>query len=140
MLVRSRHALQLVTHVRVGLHKSLAFGLLHVAQSVAGMQTPSQRTCKGRHAATGASAPVSILHGTARDAYLACDAIVDRAQLAGALADHLPSLADRRLMLNDGSRYLSLAVPVGEYRPPPGSMKRLRPPLRPISRTSTCSS
>ena len=72
-------------------------------------------------------ARASLLDGADRDAYLACDAIVDRAQLPESLADRVPALAARGLMLNDGSRYLSLAVPVGDYRPPAAALRRLRP-------------
>src|SRR5205823_1522979 len=53
-----------------------------------------------------AASPVSILDGVERDAYLACDAIADRARLAGPLADCLPALSARGLMMQDGSRYL----------------------------------
>jgi ribosomal peptide maturation radical SAM protein 1 len=74
-----------------------------------------------------APAPVSILTGVDRDAYLACDAVTDASQLDPARAARLPLLTARGLMLNDGTRFLSLAVPVGAYQPPPASAARLQP-------------
>jgi ribosomal peptide maturation radical SAM protein 1 len=74
-----------------------------------------------------AAARVTHLAGDERAAYLACDAITDASQLDASMAAHLPSLAARGLMLNDGSRYLSLAIPVGDYQPSRPALARLRP-------------
>jgi ribosomal peptide maturation radical SAM protein 1 len=74
-----------------------------------------------------AAAPVTVLAGEERAAYLSCDAIMDATQLDPSHAARLPSLAARGLMLNDGSRYLSLAIPVGEYQPMQPARARLQP-------------
>jgi ribosomal peptide maturation radical SAM protein 1 len=74
-----------------------------------------------------AAAPVSVLTGVDRDSYLACDGITEASQLDPSQAERLPALAARGLMLNDGSRYLSLGIPIGEYQPPRGALARLRP-------------
>jgi len=74
-----------------------------------------------------AAAPLTTLAGDERAAYLSCDAITDASQLDASLAARLPSLAARGLMLNDGSRYLSLAIPVGDYQPSRPALARLRP-------------
>jgi ribosomal peptide maturation radical SAM protein 1 len=74
-----------------------------------------------------AVAPVSVLSGDDRSSYPACDAITESSQLEGRLAERLPSLAARRLMVNDGSRYLSLGIPIGEYQPSRRALARLRP-------------
>jgi ribosomal peptide maturation radical SAM protein 1 len=70
---------------------------------------------------------VSTLVGAEREAYLACDAIAEASQLDPAHVPHLRSLTDRGLMINEGSRYLSLAVPVGDYQPSRAAAARLRP-------------
>lgn len=74
-----------------------------------------------------AAAPVSLLTGDDRALYLACDGITDSSQLDPSQAARLPSLTARGLMLNDGSRYLSLGIPIGEYQPSRGALSRLRP-------------
>jgi ribosomal peptide maturation radical SAM protein 1 len=74
-----------------------------------------------------ASAPVSVLAGAQRDAYLACDAASDASRLDPAWASGLEVLCDRGLMLSDGARFLSLAIPVGEYQPSPPALARLQP-------------
>jgi ribosomal peptide maturation radical SAM protein 1 len=74
-----------------------------------------------------AAAPVTVLAGDDRAVYLSCDAIADASQLEPSQAARLPSLAARGLMLNDGNRYLSLAIPIGEYQPSRGALARLRP-------------
>jgi len=73
------------------------------------------------------AAPVTVLTGDDRSSYLACDGIIDSSQLDPSQAERLPSLAARGLMLNDGSRYLSLGIPIGEYQPSRGALARLRP-------------
>jgi ribosomal peptide maturation radical SAM protein 1 len=74
-----------------------------------------------------AKAPVSVLAGEDRELYLACDGITDASALAGSSADRLRTIADAGLMLNEGAKYLSLAVPIGDYQPSRAAMKRLRP-------------
>jgi ribosomal peptide maturation radical SAM protein 1 len=76
-----------------------------------------------------AASPVSLLTGDDRALYLACDAITDASQLDPSQAARLPSLTARGLVLNDGSRHLSLGIPVGEYQPSPAAFARLRPLL-----------
>ncbi len=73
---------------------------------------------------------LTVLSGTERLLYVACDAVTDERQLAAALAARgvpcetaeiramlAPLLADG-LVLQDGARFLALAVPLGDYRPP----------------------
>jgi ribosomal peptide maturation radical SAM protein 1 len=72
--------------------------------------------------------PVTVLSGEAREIYVACDAIVDRSQLNGGTAA-ADALVARGLMLADGSRYLSLAIPIGEYAPAGEAAARLRSTL-----------
>jgi ribosomal peptide maturation radical SAM protein 1 len=75
-----------------------------------------------------ARAPLTVLGGLDRDIYLACDEIKDIETLArtvasGGATDHddlaarLAAMVGRRIMVRDGSRYLSLAVPLGDYAP-----------------------
>ncbi len=44
-------------------------------------------------------------------------------------------MVGRGLMLNEGTRYLSLAVPLGEYRPSPRATTRLRALFARLGRT-----
>jgi ribosomal peptide maturation radical SAM protein 1 len=74
-----------------------------------------------------AAAPVSVLTGADRELYLTCDAITDASTLDAASAGRLGALASTGLMLNTGAKYLSLAVPIGDYQPSRDAMKRLRP-------------
>jgi hypothetical protein len=74
-----------------------------------------------------AKAPVSVFVGEDRDLYLTCDAITDASPLGEASADRLNAFAGRELMLKEGAKYLSLAVPIGDYQPSRGAMTRLRP-------------
>lgn len=74
-----------------------------------------------------ASAPVSVLRGDDRALYMACDAITDASQLEPPQATRLKTMADRGLMLSDGSRYLALAVPVGEYQPSRAAAAHIKP-------------
>ncbi len=74
------------------------------------------------------SGPVSVLTGADRAIYLACDAIAEASQLHqanGATASRLDAMVARGLMLRDGTRYLSLAVPLGEYQPAAPAAARL---------------
>jgi ribosomal peptide maturation radical SAM protein 1 len=77
-------------------------------------------------------APVSVLIGADRELYLACDAITDASALEASSAERLRAIAGRGLMINEGAKYLSLAVPIGEYQPSREAMKRLRPLLATI--------
>ncbi len=78
----------------------------------------------------------TVLSGRARLLYRECDAIRDVAQLARAAAvwngaspsvdaieQTLAPLVERGLLVREGSRYLALAIPLGEYAPP-ASTKR----------------
>ena len=72
---------------------------------------------------------LTVLSGAERLLYIACDAVTDVRQIEKTLtscgaprnADEITSmlapLIDAGLVLQDGSRYLGLAVPVGEYIP-----------------------
>jgi ribosomal peptide maturation radical SAM protein 1 len=72
---------------------------------------------------------LSVLSGADRLLYLACDAVTDARQLATALtslgvartpdeiAPMLAPLLRDGLVLQDGNRYLALAVPLGDYTP-----------------------
>jgi hypothetical protein len=74
-----------------------------------------------------AAAPMSMLTGADRELYLTCDAITDASGLDTASAERLTAMASSGLMLNTGAKYLSLAVPIGDYQPSREAMKRLRP-------------
>jgi hypothetical protein len=65
------------------------------------------------------------LTGEDRDLYLACDAIADGSRLE-ASGGRLKAMTERGLMLSDGAKYLSLAVPLGEYAPSGAAAARLR--------------
>lgn len=72
---------------------------------------------------------LTVLSGAGRLLYSACDAVTDVRQLERTLtalgaprgteeiASMLAPLVDDGLILQDGGRYLALAVPVGEYAP-----------------------
>lgn len=81
--------------------------------------------------------PLTVLRGLDRTLYRLCDAASDLSQLARALeqqgagpippeeiARQLDPYVSQGLMIRDGSRYLALAVPVGEYQPSRAAMKR----------------
>jgi len=72
------------------------------------------------------AAPVSMLTGEDRRLYLACDAIADGSQLEPQGGRRLNAMAERGLMLRDGAKYLSLAVPLGDYTPSGAAAARLR--------------
>jgi hypothetical protein len=82
------------------------------------------------------AAPLTTLTGLDRVLYNACDAVRDRWQLAqtAATAGHstmstddiervLAPLVERSLLLQDGSRYLALAISLHEYAPPPAVLR-----------------
>jgi ribosomal peptide maturation radical SAM protein 1 len=73
-----------------------------------------------------AAAPVSVLTGEDRQLYLACDAITERGALGACSDGRLTAMTDRGLMLSDGGRFLSLAVPLGDYQPSGPAAARLR--------------
>ena len=75
--------------------------------------------------------PLVVLGGLARMLYRECDAVRDLWQLAQTVAAAegaeplsasverlLAPLVERGLLLRDSSRYLALAIPLGEYMPP----------------------
>jgi ribosomal peptide maturation radical SAM protein 1 len=81
--------------------------------------------------------PFTVLNGLARRLYGECDAVSDLSQLARAasaggratptvdvIEQTLAPLIEQGLLLRDGSRYLALAIPVGEYRPPTATNRR----------------
>jgi ribosomal peptide maturation radical SAM protein 1 len=82
--------------------------------------------------------PLTVLHGPDRALYQACEAAGDLAQIArsvgreavpGAVEEielRLEPMQDRGLLLKDGARYLSLAVPLGDYAPRPPVVERFR--------------
>src|SRR5439155_8706834 len=74
-----------------------------------------------------AAAPVTVLAGADRELYLACDAITDAGQLGSSAAARLAAIASAGLMLRDGSKFLSLAIPVGSYRPSRAALARITP-------------
>jgi len=74
-----------------------------------------------------AKAPVAMLAGEDRELFLTCDAITDSSALGASGSERLRAIAANGHMLNEGAKYLSLAVPVGEYQPSRHAMKRLRP-------------
>jgi ribosomal peptide maturation radical SAM protein 1 len=74
-----------------------------------------------------AKAPVSVLDAADRELYLTCDAVTDASAFDAASADRLKRLAGGGLMLNTGAKYLSLAVPIGDYQPSRDAMGHLRP-------------
>ena len=53
-------------------------------------------------------------------------AIAEGSRLEAPGAPRLKAIADRGLMLSDGAKYLSLAVPLGEYAPSGAAAARLR--------------
>lgn len=84
-----------------------------------------------------ASRPVTVLEGLDRRLYLACDSATQIDQLvsianaeggasvtADDVARRLAPLVAADLMMQSGGRYLSLAIPLGEYRPSPRVVDR----------------
>ncbi|MCU1382412.1 MAG: hypothetical protein JWL71_1109, partial [Acidobacteria bacterium] len=74
-----------------------------------------------------ARAPFAVLSGADRELYLTCDAITDASTLGAPSTARLQAIAAGGAMLNEGAKYLSLAVPIGDYQPSADAMKRLRP-------------
>jgi len=86
---------------------------------------------------SAAAAPVRVLDGLDRQLYLACDAATDLDQLVaianggpcgpntrGQIEERLAPLLASHLMLHSGGRYLSLAISLGDYSPPPQIVDR----------------
>ena len=83
-----------------------------------------------------AAAPLAVLDAVDRAICQACDAIADRDRIAKTLTDkglaiedpalgaRLDALLARGLIIEDAARFLSLAVPLGEYVPPPAVIAR----------------
>jgi hypothetical protein len=94
--------------------------------------------------------PLTVLRGAERILYQRCDCATDLGQLAeclsrsdevapsaAAIEDRLEPLAEHGLVVRDGPRYLALAVPLGEYSPPPPAVDRLYEVARSIGRRTT---
>jgi ribosomal peptide maturation radical SAM protein 1 len=90
----------------------------------------------------GSRQPSRVLSGLARFLYAECDAVRDVSQLARAAAAGgaavspdeiermLDPLIEEGLLLRDGSRYLALAIPLGEYVPPAATKRRIAAVLK----------
>jgi ribosomal peptide maturation radical SAM protein 1 len=81
-----------------------------------------------------ARTPVAVFAGEDRELYLTCDAITDASALDASSAERLRAIAVNGHILNEGAKYLSLAVPVGDYQPSRPAMQRLRPLLARLDR------
>ena len=97
------------------------------------------RVCTPARASPAEYISLTMLSGAERVVYLACDRarravnlrrLVEEFQgsswSAKDLGRMLRPFIERGLMLKDGNQYLSLALSVGPYAPPSGSLKRLR--------------
>lgn len=84
-----------------------------------------------------ARAPFTVVNGLARLLYRECDAVRDLSHLTRAASDDgyetltveaiertLAPLVEQGLLIRDGSRYLALAIPVGEYVPSAATNRR----------------
>ena len=88
------------------------------------------------------SVPLTLIGGLPRLLYRECDAVRDLSQLvrvaAGcglapalhAIEEALQPLVDRGLLLREGSRYLALAIPLGEYMPSAATRRRFASLIR----------
>jgi hypothetical protein len=92
-----------------------------------------------------ARTPLVVLDGLDREIYLACDAITDVGTVAkglpqrfacdgAAVAGRLAVMVDRGLVVRDGGRYLSLAVPLEDYAPRGRSVARILDVLSGVGR------
>jgi ribosomal peptide maturation radical SAM protein 1 len=83
------------------------------------------------------TALLTVLRGADRVLYRACDCASDVRRLGevlqddaegpfppGAIEQRLAPVLASGLLIRDGSRYLALAVPLGEYSPPPSALER----------------
>ena len=73
-----------------------------------------------------AASPISMLTGDDRRLYETCDAIAEGSRFAPEEAERLNAMATSGLMLRDGGKFLSLAVPLGDYQPSGAAAARLR--------------
>jgi len=92
---------------------------------------------------------LTALSGLARSVYLACDSIQSETSLTrlaqewprgsrALIREQLDELVERGLVIRDGAKYLSLAVPVGEYRPRPDAFGRFQQSLAERARRGAC--
>jgi hypothetical protein len=84
-----------------------------------------------------AHSPLTVLDGLDRALYEACDKIQGVAELVAVartfgesasaedITRRLATLVSAGLLIEDGSRYLALSLPLGEYSPRPAAVKRL---------------
>ena len=90
-----------------------------------------------------ASEQLTTLRGLQKDLYVACDSAQSLLQLQRTARERngteyskreieelLRPILDRGLMIREGSRYLSLAIPVGEYQPRPQAWARFQKHLQ----------
>ncbi len=80
---------------------------------------------------------LTALSGVDRAIYLGADSIASANALSQSLDEsqeqitrRLDWMVSRKLMIRDGSRYLSLAIPVGEYQPGPKDLVRFQQAIR----------
>jgi ribosomal peptide maturation radical SAM protein 1 len=91
--------------------------------------------------------PLTVLRGLDRLLYLACDAASDLRSLVEAVGarglggatveeveDHLGRLAESGLVIREGTRFLALAVPLGEYAPSRPVVERFHAVVRALGR------
>ncbi|HEY8148784.1 MAG TPA: RiPP maturation radical SAM C-methyltransferase [Vicinamibacteria bacterium] len=95
----------------------------------------------------GSRTPLTLLRGADRILYQACDSASDIRRLGeclaqsreaplsnNAIAERLASLLKRGLLVTDGFRYLALAIPLGNYSPPPPALARFYGMARSLGR------
>jgi ribosomal peptide maturation radical SAM protein 1 len=91
--------------------------------------------------------PLTVLRGLDRLLYLVCDAATDLRNLGEAIGargmgaatveeveDHLGRLVDAGLVIREGTRFLALAVPLGEYAPARPVVDRFHAVVRAMGR------
>ncbi|HVR38492.1 MAG TPA: RiPP maturation radical SAM C-methyltransferase [Thermoanaerobaculia bacterium] len=90
-----------------------------------------------------ATRSLTVLPAEQRLLYLACDAVTDARQLATQLSrtveeitSALAPLLEQGLILQDGARYLALAVPLGDYTPDRPIVERFYGIIRNIAEPS----
>jgi ribosomal peptide maturation radical SAM protein 1 len=94
-----------------------------------------------------ATSPITVLMDLDRRLYLECDGTTDVRRLVGvtrtvcgaalsveAVVQRLEPLVQSGLLLKDGTRYLALAIPLGEYAPPRQAVRRFYAALARIGR------
>jgi ribosomal peptide maturation radical SAM protein 1 len=93
-------------------------------------------------------APLTVLRGADRILYQCCDGACDLRELgqalersaqgswpAAAIAQRLEPLVERGLLIRDATRYLALAIPLGEYSPPARAVQRFYDRVRAMGRS-----